>query len=184
MFVPGDPMEYKTMYAPMSSQGELEFLHGLVTKAIEQGATLEAGGKRIEGLEGAWYEPTILSNVTKDMDIYSQELFGPVAVFHRAKNDDDAIRLANDSQYGLSSVVMSKNRADKVASKLEAGMTFINCPSITEPETPFGGVKNSGFGRELAEMGIEEFINRKTVRKIPVWAFKMLLKKQKKALMS
>ncbi|OSY87402.1 succinate-semialdehyde dehydrogenase [Tenacibaculum holothuriorum] len=186
MYVPGDPMEYKTMYAPMSSMDELEYLDGLVQKAIEQGAVLEAGGKRIEGLPGAWYEPTILSNVTKDMDIYSQELFGPVAVFYKAKNDADAVALANDSQYGLSSVVMSKNnsRANNVASQLEAGMTFINCPSITEPETPFGGVKNSGYGRELAKMGIEEFVNLKTVRKIPVWAFKMLLNKQKKALAS
>lgn len=120
------------------------------------------------------------------MDIYSQELFGPVAVFYKAKNDVEAVALANDSQYGLSSVVMSKNnsRANNVASQLEAGMTFINCPSITEPETPFGGVKNSGYGRELAKMGIEEFVNLKTVRKIPVWAFKMLLNKQKKALAS
>lgn len=186
MFVPGNPMEYKTMYAPMSSMDELEYLHGLVEKAIEQGATLEAGGKRIADLPGAWYAPTILSNVTKDMDIYHQELFGPVAVFHKVKSDAEAVALANDSQYGLSSVVMSGNtsRANKVASQLEAGMTFINCPSITEPETPFGGVKNSGYGRELAKKGIEEFVNLKTVRKIPIWAFKMLLKKQKKALMS
>lgn len=184
VFKPGDPMNYKTMYAPMSSLSELEHLDNLVQKAIEQGATLEAGGKRIEGLEGAWYEPTILTGITKDMDIFYQELFGPVAMFFKVKDDAEAIAIANDSQYGLSSVVMSKNksRANKVAQQLEAGMTFINCPSISEPDTPFGGIKNSGYGRELAQMGIEEFVNRKTVRKIPVWAFKMLLKKQKKAL--
>ncbi|WP_216359371.1 NAD-dependent succinate-semialdehyde dehydrogenase [Sediminicola luteus] len=184
-FQPGDPMEYKTMYAPMSSMAELDYLHQLVTKAQEQGATLEAGGNRMPDLEGAWYAPTILANVTPDMDVYHQELFGPVAVFHKVANDQEAIALANDSEYGLSSVVMSKDnkRADSVAQQLEAGMTFVNCPSITEPETPFGGIKNSGYGRELGQMGLDEFINRKTVRKIPVWAFKMLLKKQKKALM-
>lgn len=185
MFVPGNPMEYTTMYAPLSSEAELDNIHSMVTKAVAQGAKIEIGGHRIEGMEGAWYAPTVLSGVTKDMDIYHQELFGPVAVFYKVNSEEEAITLANDSQYGLSSVVFSQNteRADRVAAQLEAGMTFINGASITEPDTPFGGVKNSGYGRELHERGIEEFVNLKTVRKIPVASTKYIFETQKKALM-
>lgn len=175
----GDPMDMNTNFAPMSSQDEVEHLHGLVQKAVEQGATLECGGQKID-LPGAWLEPTLLSNVTADMDIYRQELFGPVAVLHKVTSDEEAVRIANDSPYGLSSVIVGNNdkRIDAIATQLETGMTFINSVSITEPDLPFGGVKNSGFGRELAAVGMDEFVNRKTVRRLPVWAFKQILKSQ------
>jgi succinate-semialdehyde dehydrogenase/glutarate-semialdehyde dehydrogenase len=174
---PGNPLSENTNFGPMSSEKECALLLDMVNEAVAQGAKIATGGQR-EKREGAWLQPTILTNVTRDMDIYHKELFGPVAVVHKVKNDEEAIALANDSDFGLSSVVVckDKSRANKVAQRIEAGMTYINTISITEPDVPFGGVKNSGFGRELSKMGIEEFINRKTIRKIPVWAFKQYLK--------
>lgn len=175
---PGNPLDIATNFAPMSSQKEVDHLLGLLNDAVEKGARIECGGNRIEALEGAWLQPTIISNVTKDMAIFHQELFGPVAVVHRVKNDEEAIKLANDSNYGLSSVIVGKDksRIKAISNQLDVGMVFINSVSITEPDTPFGGVKNSGFGRELAKMGMEEFINKKMIRRIPSWAFKSTLK--------
>jgi len=175
---PGDPMDRSTNFAPMSSQKEVDALISIIDDAVSKGAKIDLGGKRIENLEGAWLEPTIISGVTRDMEIYHKELFGPVAVVHKFKNDAEAVALANDTAYGLSSVIVGKSdaRIKDISSKLETGMTFINSVSITEPGTPFGGIKNSGFGRELAKMGMEEFINRKTVRKIPTWVLKWKLK--------
>ncbi|GAA0742062.1 NAD-dependent succinate-semialdehyde dehydrogenase [Clostridium oceanicum] len=162
---PGDPMDLNTDYAPMVSEEECEKLLNDIKQAIEQGATLEVGGKR-EDLEGAWLKPTIISNVTKDMDIYYKELFGPAAMVFRAKDAEDAVRIANDSPFGLSSAIMSEDieNAKKIASKIESGVTFINSFTISEPCLPFGGVKNSGFGKELGKEGMEEFINRKLIR--------------------
>lgn len=176
----GNPLEPNTNFAPMSSQSEVNNLITLIDDAVAKGAKIEIGGKRIENLEGAWLQPTIISGVTKEMDMYHKELFGPVAVVFKVKNDNEAVTLANDSKYGLSSVIVGRNKAriKTITNQLETGMTFINMVSITEPETPFGGVKNSGFGRELAQKGMEEFINKKMVRKIPTWAFKNVLKKK------
>ncbi len=176
---PGDPMEYKTRFAPMSSHDERDNLLGIIKHAVEQGATLLHGGST-ENLPGAWLQPTLIGDITPDMDIYRQELFGPVAMMFKAKDDAHAIELANDSDYGLSSVVFAKNkqRAQQVADQLETGMTFINMPSISEPDAPFGGVKRSGFGRELSNLAMEEFVNRKMVRQVPIWAFKMNLAQQ------
>ena len=145
---------------------------------MSKGAKIELGGKRIENIEGAWLEPTIISNVTENMEIFHKELFGPVAVIYKVKNDNDAAILANNSSYGLSSVIVGNNkkRVDAIANQLETGMVFKNTISITEPDLPFGGIKNSGFGRELGHFGMEEFVNHKIVRKIPVWAFKTILK--------
>lgn len=175
---PGNPMDDSTKFAPMSSHKERDALLQLINNAVAQGARLEIGGKAYTDLEGAWIEPTIISGVTPEMNIYHQELFGPVAIIHQIKNDDEAIQLANDSEFGLSATIFSKSksRIKYISNRLETGMVFINTVSVTEPETPFGGVKKSGFGRELSKMGMEEFINRKTIRKIPIWAFKYKLK--------
>ena len=170
----GNPLHSATSFAPMSSNSEVENLLKLIKDAVNKGAKIETGGNRISSLVGAWLEPTIVSNVNCSMNIYHEELFGPVAVIHRVKNDNEAISLANDSNYGLSSCIVGENskRIDNITNQLNVGMVFKNCISITEPDLPFGGVKNSGFGRELGGYGINEFVNHKIVRKIPKWAFK------------
>lgn len=164
-FTPGDPMSINSGYAPMVSQKERDNLLAVINKAIEQGATLVTGGAK-ENLPGAWLKPTIIQDVTPSMDIYYKELFGPVAVVYRVKDEEEAIRVANDSQFGLGSSIMSTDikRAKDIAKKLHTGMTYINTYTISEPELPFGGIKNSGFGRELSHLGIEEFLNKKLIR--------------------
>ena len=116
---------------------------------------------------GAWYSPTVLARVTRGMRAYSEELFGPVAVVYRVGSVDEAIDLANDSPFGLASSVFTSDplKADRVAEQLETGMVWINSTSKTSPDLPFGGVKGSGVGRELARFGFEEFANKKLVRK-------------------
>lgn len=175
--VPADPMDTSTNYAPMSSQKEVDNLLTIIQDAVDKGATLELGGHSYEQETGAWLAPTILSGVTSDMRAYHEELFGPVAVVYKVDTDEEAVALANDSAYGLAAVVVgdNDNRVDSISDRLEAGMIFKNTISITEPDLPFGGVKNSGFGRELGTYGMEEFVNHKIVRKIPIWAFKTQL---------
>ena len=116
---------------------------------------------------GAWYSPTVLVRVTRGMRAYTEELFGPVAVVYRVGSVDEAIDLANDSPFGLASSVFTSDplKADRVAEELETGMVWINSTSKTSPDLPFGGVKGSGVGRELARFGFEEFANKKLVRK-------------------
>lgn len=161
----GNPLDADTGYGPMVSEQEAENLLGIIMTAQVQGATIHLGGVRGEG-EGAWMEPTIVTDVTKDMNIYKLELFGPAAMVFKVKDVDEAIELANDSPFGLSSAIMCDDveRAQELASRLETGVTFINDMTISEPCLPFGGVKNSGFGRELGRAGMEEFVNKKLVR--------------------
>jgi succinate-semialdehyde dehydrogenase/glutarate-semialdehyde dehydrogenase len=137
----------------------------LMQHAVEQGASLVLGGES-EELEGAWLKPTILADVTPQMDVFDQELFGPIAVVYRVGSDEEAVELANNSSYGLSSAVISENidRATAVAGALECGASFINTFSMSEACLPFGGIKNSGFGRELGRLGLDEFVNKKLVR--------------------
>src|SRR5699024_9846268 len=115
---------------------------------------------------GAWYPPTVLTNVTRAARVYYEELFGPVAVVHRVADETAAIELANDNPYGLSSSIYSEDlqRAERVAKKIAAGMVWINSISKSSPELPFGGVKASGIGRELGRFGVEEFANHKMIR--------------------
>jgi len=163
----GDPMLPTTSYCPMSSEREVENLLAIINEAVAKGANLVLGGTR-ENMEGAWLKPTILTGVDKTMRAGREELFGPVAVVYKAKDADEAIRLANDSVYGLGSSIFSTDiaKAQMLASKLETGMTFINSPTSSEPSLPFGGVKQSGFGRELSALGMDEFINKKLIRTI------------------
>ncbi|EEG5382350.1 aldehyde dehydrogenase family protein [Salmonella enterica subsp. enterica] len=133
-------------------------------KAVKIGATLHVGGKPLES-KGNFFEPTILTHITRDNPAYFEEFFGPVAQMYVVKDDDEAVKLANDSHYGLGGAVFSQNieRAKRMASRIETGMVYINWLTDTAAELPFGGVKRSGFGRELSDLGIKEFVNQKLV---------------------
>jgi succinate-semialdehyde dehydrogenase/glutarate-semialdehyde dehydrogenase len=150
---------------PLASQTVVDDLAEQVDDALAKGATLLTGGRRGDG-PGAFYEPTVLTDVTPEMRAYSEELFGPVAVVHQADSVEEAIALANGSPYGLAAAVYTADvaRARVVAEELECGMVWINGTSKSAPDLPFGGVKRSGVGRELAELGIAEFANKKLVR--------------------
>jgi succinate-semialdehyde dehydrogenase/glutarate-semialdehyde dehydrogenase len=162
---PGDPMDEKTTLGPLSTESALVALLKQVDGAVAKGARLVMGGKRIDR-PGAFMEPTILTDIKPDNPAFRDEFFGPVALFFRVKDEDAAIALANDSDFGLGGSVFTKDvaRGKRVASRVETGMMFINNISWSDAELPFGGVKNSGYGRELGDMGIQEFVNKKLVR--------------------
>lgn len=161
----GDPADESTEVGPLSSEDAVETLAKQVKETVEAGATVVLGGKRADR-EGAFMEPTILTDLKPGMRAYHEELFGPVASFYRVKDEDEAIALANDSSFGLGGSVFSKDvkRAEKVALQIETGMVFINETTNSSPELPFGGTKRSGYGRELSSLGIEEFVNKKLIR--------------------
>jgi len=161
----GDPMDEATTLGPLSSEAALLKLLDQVKNAINHGAKLVMGGNRIER-QGAFMQPTILTNITPKNPAYKEEFFGPVALFFCVKNEDEAIKIANDSEFGLGGSVFTKDieRGKRVASRIETGMVFINHPTWTTPDLPFGGIKNSGYGRELSNLGIQEFVNKKLVR--------------------
>jgi succinate-semialdehyde dehydrogenase/glutarate-semialdehyde dehydrogenase len=164
-YAPNDPTLAETKLGPMSSREAREDLDELVQDAIAKGATVLAGGRKVDD-NGFYYEPTLLSNVTPDMRAYQEELFGPAGVVYRVANEEAAIELANSSPFGLSSSIFTSDidRAQKLATRLEAGMVWINSTSRSAPDLPFGGVKASGVGRELASFGFNEFANKKLVR--------------------
>lgn len=161
----GDPMKKETTLGPLSSEAALLNLLKQVKQAVKHGATLVMGGKRADHI-GAFMQPTILTNINPDNPAYGQEFFGPVALFFSVKNEAAAIKLANDSEFGLGGSVFTKDidRAKRVAKLIDTGMVFINQPTWTAPDLPFGGIKNSGYGRELSSLGIQEFVNKKLVR--------------------
>ena len=161
---PGDPMDEATTLGPLSTEAALVKLLDQVKRAVANGATLVMGGERIDRL-GAFMQPTILTDIKPDNPAYREEFFGPVALFFRVKNEDEAVALANDSDFGLGGSVFTKDvaRGKRVASRVDTGMMFINRPTWTRADLPFGGIKNSGYGRELSSMGIQEFINKKLV---------------------
>lgn len=161
----GDPFDESNKIGPLARIDLRDQLHEQVMKSIEKGAKLLCGGF-IPDREGAFYPPTILTNIKPGMPAYDEELFGPVAAIIEAKNEEDAIRIANDSVYGLGAGIFSKNRkrAEEIAAKeLQAGNCFVNAFVHSDPRIPFGGIKQSGYGRELSEYGIREFVNVKTV---------------------
>jgi succinate-semialdehyde dehydrogenase/glutarate-semialdehyde dehydrogenase len=165
-FKPGDPMDKETTLAPLSSAGALKTLQEQVDEAVAHGAKVLIGGKRIEGHAGNFMQPTILTDIAKDNPTYHQEFFGPVAMFFRVKDEAAAIALANDSPFGLGGSVFTEDleRGKRVARGIDTGMVFINSAAVSTPDLPFGGVKNSGYGRELSAMGIQEFVNKKLIR--------------------
>jgi succinate-semialdehyde dehydrogenase/glutarate-semialdehyde dehydrogenase len=166
--VPGDPMDPATTLGPLSSEQAAENLVSQVRDTVNQGATLVLGGKRIDR-PGAFVEATILTDVRPGMRAYDEELFGPAAVVYQVADDDEAVALANDNPYGLGGVVMCRDlvRAREVAERLDTGMVWINHPTSSSPELPFGGIKCSGYGRELGDLGIQEFVNKKLIRTFP-----------------
>lgn len=162
---PGDPLNPDTRFGPLSSPAAREELLEQITDAVEKGASLLNGGHAVAG-DGAYLEPTMLADLSPNMRAWGEELFGPVAQVYRVANADEAIALANSSVYGLGAAVFGSDAELNryVANRLEAGMVFINSNSDSEPDMPFGGVKRSGFGRELGPHGIAEFANKKLIR--------------------
>ena len=156
----GDPMDEATTLAPLSSKGAKEKLQSQVDAAIAGGAKVYYGNQPVD-LPGQFFQPTILTDIAHDNPIFDQELFGPVASVYRVHDEAEAIALANDSSYGLGGTVFSSDleHAKKVAAQVETGMSFINAGWSSTPDMPFGGIKNSGYGRELSALGIESFIN-------------------------
>lgn len=160
---PGNPAEAaEGTFAPLSSRKAAEILDEQVQDAVSKGATLHAGGVLGEG-PAAYYSPAVLTGITPEMRAYREELFGPVAVVYSVASDEEALTLANDSDYGLGGAVFStdKARAEKIAQRLETGMSNVNLPANEGQEVPFGGVKRSGFGRELGPLGMDEFVNKR-----------------------
>lgn len=153
-----------TTGAPLSSAAAAETLARQVDAAVAQSASLTTAGER----SGAYFPAGVLTGVTPEHDVYHQELFGPVAMVFEATSEDDAVRIANDTPYGLGSYVFTDDpeQARRVADRLDVGMVFINGVGAEGPELPFGGVKRSGFGRELGRYGIEEFVNKKLIRTV------------------
>jgi succinate-semialdehyde dehydrogenase / glutarate-semialdehyde dehydrogenase len=162
---PGDPMVEATTHGPLSTEDALVQLLKQVDVAIAHGAKLLMGGERIDRT-GSFMQTTILTDIAKDNPAFRDEFFGPVVSFYRVKNEDEAIALANDSDFGLGGSVWTKDvaRGQRVASRVDTGMMFINNIDWTDAELPFGGIKDSGYGRELGNMGIQEFVNKKLVR--------------------
>lgn len=161
----GDPLDEETTIGPLARADLRDDLHAQVRKSVEQGATLLTGGESSDG-DGAYYPPTILANVRKGMPAYDEEVFGPVAAIIAATDEDDAIRIANDTPYGLGAAVFTQDleRGERIAvERMEAGNCFVNAFVRSDPRVPFGGVKASGYGRELSIHGIREFVNAKTV---------------------
>lgn len=163
--VPGDPTSDGTLLGPMVTVQARQEIQGIVDEAVAAGATMLAGGNA-QDFSGAYMPPVVLTDVKPGMRAWNEEIFGPVAVLHRVKDVEEAVTLANDTIYGLAGSVWSGDHelAEKVALRLDVGMVGINATAGTEPELPFGGVKASGFGRELGEFGLNEFANKKLVR--------------------
>lgn len=165
----GDPMDPATQLAPLSSQRAKEGLLKQIEEAVKHGATATEVGPKVPE-QGCFVQPTILTNVTPDNPAYYQEFFGPVSMIFKAKDEADAIRIANDSPFGLGgSVFTSDNeRGRRVASKISTGMIFVNHPTMVKADLPFGGIRRSGFGRELIDLGLKEFVNIKLVNVVDI----------------
>lgn len=160
----GDPLEYDTKVGPLARKDLCDTLDQQVQQSIQQGAKVLIGGKARAG-KGNFYEPTILTNVSPEMSVFTDETFGPVAAVIHARDVEHALELANDTKFGLSSNLWTRNieQARKLAARIDAGGVFINGMTTSDPRLPFGGVKNSGYGRELSAFGIQEFVNVQTV---------------------
>lgn len=159
---PSDPMQDDTILGPLSSDAASARLQEQLDHAVAQGATVLTGG----GREGNFFAPTVLADVTPEMDVYREELFGPAAVLYRVADEDAAVALANDTAFGLGSYVFTTDaeQAERVADRIEAGMVYVNLVLADSPELPFGGVKRSGTSRELGLLAADEFVNKKLIR--------------------
>ncbi|MEE6258814.1 NAD-dependent succinate-semialdehyde dehydrogenase [Plantactinospora sonchi] len=164
-FVPGDPSDPATKLPPLASVAAADEVAGQIEKAVRQGATLRTGGRRIDR-PGAYLEATVLTDVTPEMDAYHEEIFGPVVLIFRAETEEEAVAIANDSPFGLGASVWGTDpdRLRRVAEQIESGMVYLNSAGGSQADLPFGGIKRSGVGRELGAAGIEEFMNKKSIR--------------------
>jgi succinate-semialdehyde dehydrogenase/glutarate-semialdehyde dehydrogenase len=160
----GDPFDETITLGPLSSEAALTLLLNQVDEAVSHGAKIVTGGKRVDR-KGSFMQPTILTDIAPDNPAYRQEFFGPVALILPAKDEEEAIAIANDSSFGLGGSIYTKNieHGKRVASKIETGMVFINYPSVSTADLPFGGIKRSGYGKELSDLGIQEFVNKKLI---------------------
>jgi len=160
----GDPMQASTKLGPLARSDLRDTVHRQVEDAVKQGARILTGGKAVPG-PGYFYEPTVLTGLRHDAPIVAEECFGPVAMLFPFRDDAEAVHLANSTEYGLGAAVWSSNldRAHNIAAQIEAGAVFINDFVRSDPRAPFGGVKNSGFGRELGALGARELSNAKLV---------------------
>ncbi|MBK0418084.1 NAD-dependent succinate-semialdehyde dehydrogenase [Leucobacter sp. CSA1] len=161
----GDPFDETASLAPLSSRAAAEEVVAQVRRAVEQGATLHTGGALLDDTS-ALMEPAVLSDVRPGTDAYREEIFGPVVVLYRAADVEEALALANDTEFGLGSSVFSsdRRRAREIGARIEAGMVYVNQAGGSQADMPFGGIKRSGIGRELGPLGIDEFANRMTIR--------------------
>ena len=159
---PGDPTSSDSEIGPLSSTAAADRLEDQVKRAIDQGAKVVVGG----GREGNFFEPTVLTDIGPNNDAYREELFGPVAQVYRVSSEEEAVKLANDTPFGLGSYLMTTDpeQAERVANQIDAGMVYVNIVGADGAELPFGGTKRSGFGRELGSYGADEFVNKKLIR--------------------
>lgn len=159
---PGDPKSEDAAIGPLSSKTAADRLEEQVNRAVDQGAKIVVGGKR----EGNFYEPTLITEITPENEASREEFFGPVAQVYRVASEEEAVGIANNTAYGLGSYLMTNDpeQAKRVADQIEAGMVYVNIVGADAPELPFGGVKRSGFGRELGRFGADEFVNKKLIR--------------------
>jgi succinate-semialdehyde dehydrogenase/glutarate-semialdehyde dehydrogenase len=165
----GDPLDEGTTLPPLSSRSAVETLNAQVAEAVEHGAEATTLGDPVPDT-GAFVQPTILTGMTKDNPVYGQELFGPVAMFFSVRDEDEAVAIANDTDFGLGGSVFTSDteHGKQIAQRIESGMVFVNHPTWTKPDLPFGGVKKSGYGRELSPLGIQEFVNKKLINVVPL----------------
>src|SRR3954469_10248274 len=159
---PADPTSADAAIGPLSSKNAADRLEDQVKRAVDQGAKVAVGGNR----DGNFFEPTVLTDITPDNDAYREELFGPVAQVYRVASEEEAVKLANDTPFGLGSYLMTTDdeQAQRVADQIDAGMVYVNIVGADGAELPFGGTKRSGFGRELGRLGADEFVNKKLIR--------------------
>jgi succinate-semialdehyde dehydrogenase/glutarate-semialdehyde dehydrogenase len=162
--VTGDPMDLLTQVGPLARTDLVDEIERQVNKSVAAGARLVTGGRRPE-IPGCYFEPTILADVKEGMPVYSQETFGPVATIITARDEEDAVRIANDSEFGLGGCVWTRDteRGESLARRIETGAMFVNGMTKSDPRLPFGGIKKSGYGRELGSYGIKEFVNIKSI---------------------
>lgn len=160
----GDPLDKNTSVGPLANEQQLLTIEAQVNDAKKKGAKIECGGKRL-GTKGFFFEPTVITNVNKTMRIFNEEVFGPVATVFIAKDEEDAIKIANSSDLGLGGSVWTKDlkRGEEVARRIESGMVFVNQIVKSDPRVPFGGTKQSGIGKELSRYGLLEFTNKKSI---------------------
>jgi succinate-semialdehyde dehydrogenase/glutarate-semialdehyde dehydrogenase len=158
-------MDPQTELGPLSSEEAIAHLVDQLKRSVDAGATVLIGGKQMD-CPGNYMEPTILTDLTPEIPAYYEELFGPVASFYRVEDEQAAIQLANDSPFGLGCSIFTQNieKGKRIADLIDTGMVFINHPTWTQADLPFGGTKGSGYGRELSELGIDEFVNKKLIR--------------------